>query len=142
MATVTIARRRDPVIISNERAKQLKQTLLESKEKDTMIDLGNWMGTLSEIKGIEIEEDIHHNHTAIEDIGKIDTHALEEFTRIAPEKKAEMLSEFILNYQKTHQFQRPSIKILEEARDIQLTYYRNNKSAQYVPRSEYEHLLT
>lgn len=141
MANVIIARRRDPVILPNDRAKQLKQTLLATQDKSTMIDLGAWMGALSEIKSIEIDEDTSSHHIPVEDIGKPDTKGLEAFASLSPEERAEMLSEFVLNYQKTHEFKRPPFEILEQARDIQLAYYRNNPEAQFVPKEEYNHLL-
>jgi hypothetical protein len=142
MASVHIARKREPVIIANDRAKQLKEKLLDSRvPRETMVDLGTWMGSIGEIKSIEIEEDISRHHTAIEDIGKDEERGAEEFRKLPIAEKAGMLSEFVFHYQKTHEFKRPPFEVLEKARKIQTNYYQANPEALFVPSEEFKDLI-
>jgi hypothetical protein len=55
MALICVTGRRDPIEISNERAKVLKAKWLdETTPKDKKVDLGVWSGTYGQIKTIEI----------------------------------------------------------------------------------------
>lgn len=62
MATISIRKRTDPIIVSNERARQIKQYKFGSLDRkvapqppDALIDLGEWSGELRQINAIELD---------------------------------------------------------------------------------------
>ena len=55
MALICVTGRRDPIEISNDRAKVLKEKWLDEKTpKDKRLDLDIWAGTYGQIKTIEL----------------------------------------------------------------------------------------
>lgn len=55
MAKITIKRKIDPIMLSDEKAKKLKEKW-GSKPKDARVDLGDWAGTYGDIANIEISQ--------------------------------------------------------------------------------------
>lgn len=91
MARIFIKSQRDPLIISNDRAKVLKQNheLFRNKKiEDVWLEIDSWCGNISRITEIHLEED--RKYSGVPEFKPL-TPAEEEASRIAMKRVRENL---------------------------------------------------
>lgn len=137
---IVLIRGRDGIQIANERAHKLKEVMLAyagNKKEDALVDLGTWMGRVSQIKSIEMEyEKLPMGGGTDTFQAKVQAHE-EEVRRLHIGARAKLLGFFKLCYaRQIGNYARDSVpaEILEKAEDAQLEYYREHPQATEVPR--------
>jgi len=150
MATIKIRGRRDPIEVSDERGKKLKNQKfgfngIAKADPSTPVDLGDiWCGALSQIESIEIE-------------GKSKSAAPQEYVRgkiheynrwwqkLTPEQKGAQVHYLKLQWQMAKGGSREETipeDVLEAIIEVRTEYFRKNPDAFYCPLSELDKAFT
>ena len=141
MAYIYIKRRKEAIVISNERALKLKKLWLENPKSADLVDLEQWSGALNEIVSIEMEKNNQDNK--IEDFNtEYHKHRKMKLAQ-PPERRAKNLEEFKLIW-----FTRSGLtekeapqEALEKAEKISFDYFTKNNLEFRVPAIEFEPIL-
>lgn len=141
MSNIYIKRRRDPIVISEDRAVKLKQAWLTNPKSEDIIDLGEWSGEISQIVSIEIEKKQTSN--PIKNFADENYKARKEILATPIEVRAGFLGKFKLAW-----FMRSGLKekeppadIMLKAKVIALEHYTKEPNDISVPMQLFEPLL-
>jgi len=141
MAFIYIKRKKDPVILSEERAQKLKEAWLANPKSADLVDLGEWSGGMNEIVSIEMVRNIPKNKMV--DI-EAETKEAERIILATPiENRAKFLGEFKLAwFMRSGMLEKePPEEVLKKAEKIALDFYTKFPNDIRVPPSNFEPLL-
>ena len=140
MAKVKVKNKSELIQLSSEQAKNLKRKWLDpTTVKTNKVDLGDWVGEYGMILAIDFDDEKLRRQ--IDYVSRWDSY-VERFVNLPPEKKAESLSKFKTDYFVASNFSKhPTLEDCEQAKKIQLNYFKQNPQALRVPKSEFKSLF-
>lgn len=148
MAYIYIRGRKDPLTVSNERARNIKKARFGDAEGKgvvdprTGVDLGDWAGEIGMIRIVETEREKKYiDKSADEERERLIEE--EKWLALPAEEKARGLGMFKIGWSVAHGFSQsdPPQAILDKAYQIQLKYFRENPKALRTPREIFQELL-
>ena len=143
-AKIIIKNRREPLEIEYARAIRLKELLTNPEtDRDSMVDLGDWVGQLKEIKAIDIQRE-----PVVRD--KVDTDAIkyeeehQKLLKMSPEVRAmNTVGMFKLGYFCRSGYKKDaSPETIQEAILLNAEYYREHPERSSPDSKIYEEIYT
>lgn len=141
MAIIHIKRRKEPIIVSEERAKKLKDVWLKTPKSADLIDLDEWSGAMSEIVSIELEKK-ETKKVAID--YELEQAKIEKGILATPiSQRAKMLGQFKLSwFMRSGMIEKePPADVLGKAEKLAFEFYTKNPNVIRVYPEVFEPLL-
>ena len=142
MAKINIKRKREPLIISNERAKNVRELWVKNPKSTDLIDLDGWSGEINQIVSIELEP-ANYGTKTVDNFNDEYYRAKKAKLAQPPERRAKNLEEFkLMWFTRSNLTEKEAPKeALEKAEKISFEFFTKNPKEFRVPYSVFEPIL-